>query len=67
MVITAEYDVLRDDGSRYAKHLANDGVRVIYRDYPGMIHGFFNYGKFIDEGMTARKDIADGIKELLGS
>ena len=67
MVITAEYDVLLDDGSRYAKQLANHGVRVIYRDYPGMIHGFFNYGKFIDEGMTARKHIADGIKELLGS
>jgi len=67
MIITAEYDVLRDDGSRYAKKLESAGVRVIYRDYPGMIHGFFNYGKFIDDGIIARKHFADGIKELLGS
>lgn len=67
MIITAEFDVLRDDGSRYAKKLEQAGVRVIYRDYPGMIHGFFNYGKFIDDGIIARKHFADGIKELLGS
>lgn len=65
-VITAEYDVLRDDGSEYARKLAGAGVRVLYRDYPGMIHGFFNYGKFIDDGIIARTDIAQGIKELLG-
>jgi acetyl esterase len=67
MIITAEFDVLRDDGLRYAKKLEQAGVRVIYRDYPGMIHGFFNYGKFIDDGIIARKHFADGIKELLGS
>jgi len=57
--------VLRDDGALYAHKLQKDGVRVIHRDYPGMIHGFFNYGKFIDDGITARADIAQGIKELL--
>lgn len=65
LIITAEYDVLRDDGALYAHKLQKDGVRVIYRDYPGMIHGFFNYGKFIDDGIIARADIAQGIKELL--
>ena len=65
IVITAEFDVLRDDGSQYAEKLRNDGVKVIYRDYPGMIHGFFNYGKFIDDGITARTHFAQAIKELL--
>jgi acetyl esterase len=65
IVITAEYDVLRDDGSQYAEKLRADGVEVIYRDYPGMIHGFFNYGKFIDDGIIARTHFADAIKELL--
>lgn len=65
VVITAEFDVLRDDGSLYAEQLRKDGVRVIYRDYPGMIHGFFNCGKVIDDGIIGRTHIADSIKELL--
>ena len=65
IVITAEYDVLRDDGALYAKKLSDNGIKVRYRDYPGMIHGFFNYGKFIDEGIAAQYHFAEGIKEML--
>ena len=65
IVITAEYDVLHDDGLQYAERLQKDGVKVIYRDYPGMIHGFFNCGKMIDDGIIARTHFADAIKELL--
>jgi acetyl esterase len=39
---------------------------VIHIDYPGMIHGFFNCGKFIDDGISARQVIAENIRELLG-
>lgn len=65
IVITAEFDVLRDDGRQYAEKMKKDGVKVIYRDYPGMIHGFFNYGKYIHDGIIARTHFADAIKELL--
>lgn len=65
IVITAEFDVLRDDGRQYAEKMMKDGVKVIYRDYPGMIHGFFNYGKYINDGINARTHFADAIKELL--
>ena len=65
IVITAEFDVLRDDGRQYAEKMKKDGVKVIYRDYPGMIHGFFNYGKYINDGIIARTHFADAIKELL--
>lgn len=65
IVITAEFDVLRDDGRQYAEKMKKDGVKVIYRDYPGMIHGFFNYGKYINDGINARTHFADAIKELL--
>lgn len=65
LIITAEYDVLRDDGASYAKKLSSDGVKVIHKDYPGMIHGFFNCGKVIDDGIIARTHITDAIKELL--
>lgn len=40
IVVTAEFDVLRDDGVRYATRLAADGVAVRRIHYPGLIHGF---------------------------
>ena len=41
IVITAQYDPLISDSVNYVAKLRNDGVEVIYKDFPGMIHGFF--------------------------
>lgn len=41
IVITAQYDPLVSDSENYCKKLKNDGADVIYREFPGMIHGFF--------------------------
>lgn len=65
IIITAEHDVLREDGVRYADKLQSAGVPVTYIDYDGMIHGFFNYGKFIDAGISSRIEIAELITEAL--
>jgi acetyl esterase len=41
IVITAQYDPLVSDSENYCEKLKSDGAEVIYREFPGMIHGFF--------------------------
>ena len=67
VIITAEYDVLRADGIAYRDKLIAAGVTVYYKDCMGMIHGFFNYGKYIDEGIRIRDYFADEINKILGA
>jgi acetyl esterase len=41
IVITAQYDPLVSDSENYCAKLTSDGAEFIYKEFPGMIHGFF--------------------------
>ena len=57
IVITAECDVLHDDGERYAEALRRAGAAVEYKEYPGMIHGFFGMMPAVDDAMNAQRAV----------
>jgi len=42
IIITAQYDPLLSDSQKYGELLERDGVSVTYKEYAGMIHGFFS-------------------------
>lgn len=52
-IITCEYDPLRDEGEDYARKLSEAGVDVCLKRYDGMIHGFFNMQRTVEEARDA--------------
>ncbi|MFF2530652.1 alpha/beta hydrolase [Brevibacillus sp. NPDC058079] len=64
LIITAEYDPLRDDGAEYAKRLKEAGVPVEYKCYEGMIHGFFWLAGIMDKGVQARSQVSKFLKDV---
>jgi acetyl esterase len=67
LIITAEFDPLRDDGKNYGQLLSAAGVAVEYTCYDGMIHGFFHYGKTIDAATAALNQINDALKRAFAA
>ena len=67
VVITAEFDPLRDQGIKYAEALAAADVDVTHTDYDGMVHAFFQLGPIIDASARAVTQVAEAAKAVLVS
>jgi len=53
LLITAQYDPLRDEGDAYAARLASLGVPTSHVRFNGMYHGFFSLAEFYDDAVAA--------------
>ncbi|MGH9209449.1 MAG: alpha/beta hydrolase [Acidimicrobiales bacterium] len=65
LVITAEYDPLRDEGEAYGERLRGAGCDVAVRRYDGVIHGFFAMNEFIPDGGVAVQHAAEALRRAL--
>ncbi|MFV2069398.1 MAG: alpha/beta hydrolase fold domain-containing protein [Pirellulales bacterium] len=65
-VITAECDVLRDEGEKYAARLIAAGVPTTVRRYEGMIHGFVHLSSIFETGRQPVLDAASVLRKAFG-
>jgi len=66
LVITAEFDPLRDEGDEYAARLAATGVPTSHVRFGGMFHGFFSLADFVDDGAAANALAAAALRKAFG-
>jgi acetyl esterase len=65
LLITAEYDALRDEGAEYADALVTAGVPVVHTLYAQMNHGFARKLGTIDAARAAADQVAAALRAAL--
>ena len=67
VVVTAEFDPLRDEGDAYARRLAESGVPVAHYRYEGMIHAFFGLSAAFDASRDALQRVGADLRRAFGT
>lgn len=65
-VVTAGFDILKDEGIAYAEALRKAGVAATHVDYPDVIHGFIGFGTALEPAMEAIKLGCAEIRKVVG-
>jgi len=65
IVVTAEFDPLRDQGIAYAEKLRAAGVPVQAETCPGLIHSFLNFALMVDAARAAQDEAFRAFRDLL--
>ena len=63
LIMTAEFDPLRDEGEAYARRLAAAGVTTTLRRWPGHIHGSMGFTKILPSAREYRDQIVRAMRE----
>lgn len=65
LILTAEFDPLRDEGAAYARQLESAGVKVHYHCAPGLLHDFMAMGLAFNAVKPVMQLICDDLKAAL--
>jgi acetyl esterase len=65
VILTAEHDVLRDEGELYATQLVKAGVPVLQQRFAGQMHGFFTMTGLLPGADAAMDFVVAGIEKHL--
>jgi acetyl esterase/lipase len=63
LIVTAQYDPLRDEGEEYGRRLQAAGVPATIRRWDGMIHGSAAFTKLLPQARQCRADVAALLRE----
>jgi acetyl esterase len=67
LILTAEYDVLRDEGERYGDALVAAGVPTVVTRYLGVNHGWVRKLALFDAAGAAADQVAAGLRAALAA
>jgi acetyl esterase len=65
LVVTSEYDPLRDEGEELARRMAEEGVQVTGTRYLGQLHGFWRHIGVFDAAEPLTRQVAGFFRQHL--